>query len=139
MQWPPVFWAYFGAFPSFMPDERHKSNVGQVFAPEFMLGNTRDADQFLNLWIASNRNDQSAADLELLLQGFGNFGAAGGDDDAVIGRMIRPALCPIAVQDMHVVVAEISQQGSRLLGELTDPLDGVNVASHLRQDGGRIA
>ena len=127
----------FGAHPSSPMSGTNRTSAISSRLYSFSR-NTRDADQFLHPRIAPNRNDQPAADLELLLQRFRNFRAAGGDDDAVIGRMFRPALGPIAVEDMHVVIAEIGQRRRGFFGELADALDGVNVAGNPGQDGRRI-
>ena len=99
----------FGRCPAFLPDQRHEPDVGQIFAPVLGLRNAGDANEFLHLWIASDRNDQPPADLELLLQRFGNLRPAGGDNDAVIGRVLGPSFRPIAVEDMNVVIAEIGE------------------------------
>ena len=53
--------------------------------------------------------------------------------------MLRPALGSVAVQNMHVVIAEIGQRGGGLLGQLADALDRVDVAGDLGEDGRRIA
>ena len=96
--------------------------------PEFAVGNPSDADEFLDLLSRPTGMTNRPPILSCSFR-IWEFWAAGGDDDAVIGRMIRPALRPIAVHHMDVVVTKISQQGSGLLGELTDPLDGINVAA----------
>ena len=122
-----------------MPDERNKAHIGQVLAPELVFRNPRDTDQLLDSGIASDRDHQSAANLELIFERVGHPWTTGSDDDAVVGGMIRPTLGAIAMQNVHVVVAEIGQQRSRLFGELPDPLDGVNVAGHLGQNCCRVA
>src|SRR5271165_2851028 len=53
--------------------------------------------------------------------------------------MLGPALGAIAMPNMHVVVAEVGERGCRLLGELADPLDGVNFSGNLGENGRRVA
>ena len=69
--------------PALLPDQRHEADIGEVLALVFVLGDARDADELLDLRIAPDRDDQAAADLELLLQRFRNFRPAGGDNDGV--------------------------------------------------------
>src|SRR6516164_7075329 len=78
--------------PSFVPDEWDKSDIGQILAAVFVFRYPRDSNQFLDLGIIPYRNHEPAADLELLLQRFGNFWAAGCDYDPVVRCMVRPAL-----------------------------------------------
>ena len=54
--------------PSLLTNERDKPDIGQILASIFVLRNSRDPNEFLNLGIASHRNDKPPADFELLLQ-----------------------------------------------------------------------
>src|SRR3546814_2018814 len=52
---------------------------------------------------AADGNDETTTDRKLAAQRRRNLRAAGGHDDRVEGRMLRPAARTIAVQDMDVV------------------------------------
>ena len=69
--------------------------------------------------------DQPAADLQLLLESFRNLRPGGGNNDGIIGRVIRPALGAVAMQDVDIVVTELGEQRSGLFGERAEPFDGV--------------
>ena len=101
--------------PAFFADQRHEANVGQILTLIFILRDTGNADELLHLGITTRGHHQPATDLELFFQRFRNRGLTGGDDDSIIRRMLGPAFATIAVQDVVVVVAEISKSGSRLL------------------------
>ena len=93
-----------------MPDERYKSDVGQVLAAVFILGYPRDPNQFLNFGITSHRDHKPAAGLELLFQRLRDLRPASCDNDAIIGGVLRPALGSVAVEHVHVVVAQVGER-----------------------------
>ena len=115
-----------------MANERHESDIRQVFGAVFAFRNSRDANELLYFWIAGSR---PAADLKLLLQGVGDLWTTSGDDNTVIRRMIRPAPGSIAVKDVDVGITEISEGGCRLFGQLADTLNRVHVVGDLGEDG----
>ena len=43
------------------------------------------------------------------------------------------------MQNVHVMVTQIGEPGGSLLGELADPLDGVNFFGNLGENGRRVA
>ena len=99
----------------------------------------RDAHELLHARVGADRDDQAAADLELLLQRLRNLRAAGGDDDRVVGRVLGPAARAVGVQHVHVVIAEIGKLLRRLGGQLADALDREDLAGDAREDGRGIA
>ena len=98
-----------------------------------------DGLMFARPGIVPHRNHEPTADFELFFQRFRNGGAARGNNDAVVGCMLRPSLGPIRMANMHVLIAEVGEPGCGLLGELTDPFYGVDLARNPGQDCGRIA
>ena len=102
------------------------------------LRNARYAHQFLDPPVGSDRNHQPPTDLELGLRRLRHFGAAGRDDDRVVRRVILPAARAVCMQHMHIPVAELGQHRRRLLVELADAFDGVNLFGNLRQDSRRV-
>ena len=127
-----------GRSPSLLANERHESDIRQVFGAVFAFRNSRDANEFLYFWIASHRDHEPPADLKLLLQGVGDLWTTSGDDNTVIRRMIRPAPGSIAMKDVDVGITEISEGGCRLFGQLADTLNRVHVVGDLGEDGGRV-
>ena len=105
----------------------------------FAFRKSRHSHQLLQPGIASDWNDQPPAYFELFLERLGNFGPPCGDDDAVVGRMFWPALGAIAVQNVHILIAEVGQCRGCLLGELTDPFYGVDLAGNFRENSCRVA
>src|SRR5215467_15505787 len=108
--------------------------VGQILAAIFMFGYARDPNQFLNLGITSNRDHKPAADLELRLQRLRDCWATSRDDDAVIGCMFRPAFRAVAVQHMHIAVAQVGERRCGLFRQLADAFDRVHVGGDLGED-----
>ena len=80
--------------PSFIANQGHETDIGDVFAAIFSVRNADDPDQFLRALIGADRDHQPAADLELLLEQLRNLRSAGGDDDGIVRSMFRPPLVP---------------------------------------------
>ncbi len=74
------------------------------------------------------------SDLELRLQRFGHLGAAGRDDDRVVRRVLGPAARSVAMQHVHVAVAQVGKRRSGFFGELADALYRVDAARDTRED-----
>ena len=127
------------AQPALLADQRDEANVGDILAEIFIFRNPDDPDQFLGALIGADRDHQPPADLQLLLERLRNLRSAGGDDDGIVGRMLRPALGAIAVQDVDIVVAEFGQRRRGLFRELAETFDRVDVGRDLRQHRGGIA
>jgi len=45
----------------------------------------------------------------LFLEGLRHLRPAGGHDDGIIGGMVRPSTCAVAMEDVNIVVAEFGQ------------------------------
>ena len=73
------------------------------------------------------------------LSASGTFGPPAATTMRVIGHVLRPALGAVAMQHMHVAVAEIGEPRGRLFRELADALDGIDLAGNAREHGRRIA
>jgi hypothetical protein len=58
--------------------------------------------------------------------------------DAVDGSSTGtwPSLGAIAVQNVHILIAVVGQWGDCLLGELTNPLNSVDLAGNFREHAG---
>jgi hypothetical protein len=104
----------------------------------FALRNPRDPNQFLRPQLASNRDDQAAADLELRSQRVRNLRSARSHDDGIVRRMLRPTAPTVAVPDVHVIVSAFGQRHCRLFRQLADPLDAVDVGCDLGEDRRRV-
>jgi hypothetical protein len=68
--------------------------------------------------VAPDRNDEAAADSELLLERVGDFRAAGRNDDGVERRLPRQPERAVGPDDLDIVVAEMFQAFLRLVGKL---------------------
>ena len=131
----------FGCFllPAARADQRHESDVAQFFALVIGLAPARHADQALQRLLFADGNDQSSADGQLIQQRLRNIGAAGGDDDRIEGRVLRPTERAVAVQHVHVVETLLAQSPRRLFGQFGVPLDRVDLAGDSSQDRRGVA
>ena len=98
-----------GGRPPLLSDQWNEANIGDIFAAILVGRNPGDPDQFLAALIRTHRDHQPAADLQLLLERFRNLRPAGGHDDGIIGSMLRPPPCAVAMQDVNIVIAEFGQ------------------------------
>jgi hypothetical protein len=89
--------------------------------------------------IRTDRNYQPAANFQLFLEGLRHLRPAGGHDDGIIGGMVRPSTCAVAMEDMDIVIAEFGQSLGGPFGERTEPLDRVDIGSDFGQHRGGIA
>jgi hypothetical protein len=87
----------------------------------------------------ADRHDQAAADGELIEQRVRQLGPAGGDHDAVVGRVLDPPEGAVAAADVDVAIAERLQLLARAVGEHRVALDRVDLAGDLGEDGGGVA
>src|SRR4029450_954431 len=76
---------------------------------------------------------------ELLEERRGDRRAAGGDEDPVEGRLVRPAERAAAHADPDVVVAELLEQTPGPFGQARQPLDRANPSRELGQHRGLVA
>ncbi len=91
-------------------------------------------DQLLCEARGADGDDKAAADLQLRRQcGWHAFGPCR-YQNGIEWRKIRPAERAVAVPEVDVGMAGIRQGGGGLLGELRDPLDGVDVACDLGEN-----
>ena len=93
----------------------------------------------MNARIASHQDHEPSANLELCLQRFRDFRPASRNDNSIIGRVVRPAVGSVVVQDVHVVIAEIGERGGGLLSQGPDAFDRVDIGRDLGEHGRRIA
>ena len=124
--------------PSFRPDQGHEGDRAEVLLLEAILASAADAQQRL-VNIAPDRDDQSPADRELLLQRLGHLWAAGGNDDGVERGLVRQSLGAVAADDLDIVVAKPLQARARLIGELLVALDGVDLVGDAADHGRGVA
>src|SRR2546427_1078552 len=79
----------------------------------------------------ADRHHHSPALGELLEERRWHRGAAGGDQDPVERRLVRPPERPAANADPHVRVAELLEEGTGTLREARQPLDRAHAARQL--------
>ena len=124
--------------PPLFADQGNEADIGDILAAILIGRNPGDTDQFLAALIRTDRNHQPAADLQLFLERFRNHRSAGGHDDGIIGGMVRPSTCAVAVEDMNIVVTEFGQGLGGLFGERPEPLDRVDISRDLREHRGGV-
>src|SRR3546814_1642061 len=86
----------------------HEAHLAQVLL-HHALGRAGQAQQRLVARGLADRQDHHAALRELVDQRAGDGGRRGGDDDAVEGRLLAPALPAVAVARGDVVQAELQE------------------------------
>jgi hypothetical protein len=116
-------------------DEAHCT---QRFPLKFARATAADLHEGLAICGAADRNNEPAADGELLLEGAGNLRGAGGDEDSLERRGRRPAQGAIANAQGNVVIAEGEKPLSRRISERTMALDGMHAVRNAAHDCGRI-
>ena len=76
--------------------------------------------------MAAHRDDQAAADRELILQSGRHLGSACRHQNGIERRRFRPSHCAVADPQLDVVIAEFPEPAARRLGERGMTLDGVD-------------
>lgn len=108
-------------------DERHE-HTGHARTLKEALADAIDDLQALAHRSADG--DYQATTLgELLAQGLGHGGGAGGDDDPVVGRMLGQAEGAVGNHDVDVGDAQLGQQRARGEGQRLDDLDRPDLAA----------
>ena len=92
--------------PAVFADQRHELDGAEILLVEIDMLRPRDLQELLLALALPDRNDQPAADLELLLQRLRHGRPAGGDQDRVERRGFRPAERAVTDTQLDVVVAE---------------------------------
>src|SRR5690242_7569373 len=93
-------------FPAFFPNEGNEANAGQVLLLDRAIVSLRHFDEFLNPSRTAKRHDDFSAWRELIEQRLGHVTPAGRGQDRVIGRTLRPALGPVALDNVDIVESE---------------------------------
>ena len=83
-----------------------------------------DLDKLLGIARLAERDDHAAADLELIDQGQRGLDGRRGHDDAVVGRLRRPADPTVADDGGDIGDAELGEAPVRRLLQLAPALDG---------------
>ena len=125
--------------PPLGADERDETHRAELLARIASPHRPPHAHELLGARRRPDRNHQPAADGELLEQGLGDLRAAGGNDDRVVRRMLRPAERAVAVVHVHVRIAELPQAPLRRPRELLVALDRIDLGRDAAQHGGRVA
>jgi len=89
--------------------------------------------------LVPDRENETAAVLQLRLEGLRDARRGGRDHDRIEGRGLGPAQVAVPRAHLDVGVAEALQEGRRLLGERRHDLDRVDARGDLGQDRGLIA
>jgi hypothetical protein len=103
------------------------------------LGPTCQLNQFLSLVRIADRNNKTAADLELRLQCRRDFQSAGSDQDGVEVAAVGPTLRSVAMFKFDIPVSELLKAFAGLRNRRRLPLDGADLSGDLRCNGRRVA
>ena len=109
--------------PAVLADQRHEPDGAKILLGEFGHAAARDLEQLLLALAPPDRDDQPAADRELLLQRVRHGRSAGGHQDRVERRGLRPAERAVTDTQLDVVVSEFAEPLARALGERGMALD----------------
>jgi hypothetical protein len=80
-----------------------------------------------------------AIENELLLQSSGDLGATSCHDNTIVRRMLGPAECAIAMQEVDVVIPQFMHAPLRQLDEFAMPFYSVHFPHDPAQHSGSIA
>ena len=97
---------------------------------------------FSSVWLpifSPDRDDQPAADRELLLQRLRHLGPAGRDQDGIERRGLRPAFGAVADAQLDIVVAQLLEPSPGRLGQRRMALDRVDPVGDLAHHGRGVA
>ena len=137
-----IEWRFLGALglgPTFLPDQGHEGHGAEILLLlEAVLTGAANAYQGLIAEL-SNGDDQPSTQRELLLQGLGNMGTAGGNDDGLEGRFLRQSFGAVGDNDLGVGVTQPLQPGAGELCQFLVALDGEHLARHAAHHRRRIA
>lgn len=124
--------------PAMLADQRYEADTAEVMFLPGVLAGAGDAQQGLQA-LASDRNDEPPAELELTLERLGDTVASRGDEDRVERRFVGQAQAAVAVDNGHIVIAErVDSLGGRP-GERLVPFDREHLPGDARHHRRRIA
>src|SRR3954447_23056529 len=95
------------------------------------LGPTRQLNQFLGLVRIADRDNETAADLELRLQCRRDFRSARGDEDGVEVAAGGPPPGSVTMFKFDVPVTELLKAFARLRNQRRMPLNGADLSGDL--------
>ncbi len=102
--------------PSCFAHQWHKPDTTKIVVLETVLVDAPDAKQCLAVERRTNRNHKPAANAELMLQRRRHFGRGGGNNNAIVGRVLGPTERAIAMSDVDIVVTQRLQSLTRAIG-----------------------
>src|SRR5437660_753658 len=97
-----------------------------------------DQHQALGVLLAKGQ-DQPPAEGELIQERLRDVVRCGGDEDRVVGGVLRPTLIAVAGPHLHVRVAQLLQLLSGLVCQRLHDLDGEHIAHEFGQDRRLVA
>ena len=122
----------YGAVLFCVAGHRNKERGGQRLFFEFV---PLLAHQIKHLLVTlPDGDDHQPPVFELIDQRFRDVGRRAGDDDLVERSLFGPTLEPVADSAVDVFVAEVFEKFPRLLAQILDDLDGVDVLDQWAQD-----
>ena len=100
---------FMGYFRFMFTGERYKADAKNLLRFDFAICYFFYEHQFLITIRQTDRYDQAGACPQLINQGLGNMRRSGGDDDAIIRRMFRPAEIAVGIANFYIVIAQFIQ------------------------------
>ena len=120
--------------PPGFSDQRDEPHRPELLVVEAIVFTTDRSDEVLRMDVGSDRNHESAANLELFEQRGRNPRPACGDDDRVKRGFLGPAEGSVAMADLDIVVSETLEPPGGGFREFTVAFDGINILDEPRHD-----
>ncbi len=125
--------------PTLCSDQWDELNLAKILVIELVLAGPGHSNQTLQSRGLAYRNDEPAANRQLLEQRLGHLRTAGCHDDHVVGSMLGPAKSAVAMKNLDFRVPLTLQTSRCQLGQLLVPLDGIDLANHFREHRCRVS
>ncbi len=114
--------------------EGHESDGGNLSGDDFVVPGPLDEQQVLRSPAATDRDDHSAATLELLHERGRYVAGCGGNDYGIKGRVLFPAEVTVAKPRGDIVVAELRKTDRRCPIQGLDNFNCVDVINQTGED-----
>ncbi len=125
--------------PAVLPDQRHETHVAEFARFEAVLAAARDLHQALAGGRLADRHHQAATDLQLAPQHIGHRGRAGGGEDRIVRRVLRPSAAAVASAKLDVRATQRGETPARLFRQRLVALDRIDLPGDARHDRRRVA
>ncbi len=131
--------AFFFFWPALLADQRDEADLAERLLAKVVGPDPGHPRQHLRGLVRAHRDDQASAGRELCEQRLRDLRPARRHRDGVEGRVLGPPERPVAVQHLHVAIAEPLQSLARLGRQRCPPLDGEDLLGDPAEHRRRVA